>query len=543
MRTQRENILNTTPDKKRFPRQQSLLAGTSILLLMLPLGLSACGASSTPANNTAPAADTSVKGQTEAPLEVSIMTITPSTPTASDDNVIKRAIEKATNSKMTIRWTSNNVYSDKLNIALASGDIADLTMINNPFSSNFRSMVAQGAFWDITPYIKDYPNFQKGVSPIAWESTKMADGKNYGIPRGRDENDESFFIIRKDWLDNVGLKPPTTTDELYEVMKAFKEKDPDKNGKNDTTALAAYIPSDDTTTGGGIGPVLGMIESSFTGVTGSWKLVNNKLVYTSLLPEVRKSLEYNAKAFQEKLMPEDLLSLKITQVRDLFKTNKAGIIVDKSGTASRVYTTDLKKVVPDFKDTEFYPLTSINGYTPKSTGFNGILAIPKSAPEAKMKRILKLINDWMNTDVSAIQRFGFEGVHHQVINGVKVQIPDKLNADNASDFNQIVNLIDPSLDPIPTTPEGKASQELYDKVKQERSKVSIGDISTGLNSPTAQKVLPDLEKKIQDLKAKIIYGREPITAWDDFVAKMKADPNVIKMSEEMTQAYLKRVGK
>jgi putative aldouronate transport system substrate-binding protein len=543
MRIQRVNLLNPTPDKKRFSSQPSLLAGTSILLLMLPLALSACGASPTPANNPAPAADTSVKGQTEAPLEVSIMTITPSTPTASDDNVIKRAIEKATNSKMTIRWTSNNVYSDKLNISLASGDIADLTMINNPFTSNFRTMAAQGAFWDITPYIKDYPNFQKGVSPIAWESTKMADGKNYGIPRGRDENDESFFIIRKDWLDNVGLKPPTTTDELYEVMKAFKEKDPDKNGKNDTTALAAYIPSDDTTTGGGIGPVLGMIESSFTGVTGSWKLVDNKLVYTALLPEVRKSLEYNAKAFQEKLMPEDLLSLKITQVRDLFKTNKAGIIVDKSGTASRVYTTDLKKVVPDFKDTEFYPLTSINGYTPKSAGFNGILAIPKSVPEAKMKRILKLINDWMNTDVSAIQRFGFEGVHHQVVNGVKVQIADKLNADNASDFNQIVNPIDPSLDPIPTTPEGKASQELYDKVKQERSKVSIGDISTGLNSPTAQKVLPDLEKKIQDLKAKIIYGREPITAWDDFVAKTKSDPNVIKMSEEMTQAYLKRVGK
>lgn len=165
MRTQRENILNTTPDKKRFPRQQSLLAGTSILLLMLPLALSACGASPTPANNPAPAADNSVKGQTEAPLEVSIMTITPSTPTASDDNVIKRAIEKATNSKMTIRWTSNNVYSDKLNISLASGDIADLTMINNPFTSNFRTMAAQGAFWDITPYIKDYPNFQKGVSP------------------------------------------------------------------------------------------------------------------------------------------------------------------------------------------------------------------------------------------------------------------------------------------------------------------------------------------------------------------------------------------
>ncbi|MFH5183862.1 hypothetical protein ACHHV8_15180 [Paenibacillus sp. TAB 01] len=84
--------------------------------------------------------------------------------------------------------------------------------------------------------------------------------------------------------------------------------------------------------------------------------------------------------------------MKTTQIRDLFKGNKAGIVVDKTGTGNRVYTTDLRKLVPEFSDTQFYPLTSINGYTPKGTGFNGILAIPKSVPEAKMKRILKLID-------------------------------------------------------------------------------------------------------------------------------------------------------
>lgn len=523
-------------EDKTLKRKRRIVSGVGTALLAIPILLTGCG-------GTSPK-QTAVSAQSgdNSPLELTIMTITPSSPPAADDNVIKRAIEKATNSKMNIQWVSNNIYKDKLNLTLASGQIPDLTFISDPFSSSFRSLVNQGVFWDITPYIKDYPYLSKGIPSIAWELTKMDDGKNYGIPRARDENDESFIIIRKDWLDKLGLQPPKTTDELYEVMKAFAEKDPDGNGKKDTVALAASITPDDAANWGGIGPVLGTIESAFTGVNGKWKLEGDKLVYTALLPEVRKALEFNAMAYKEKLLPEDLLSLKTTQIRDLFKGNKAGIVVDKTGTGNRVYTTDLRKLVPGFKDTQFYPLTSINGYTPKGTGFNGILAIPKSVPEAKMKRILKLIDQWTSPEVSSIQRFGLEGVHYTLENGVKVVNPDKLNADNASDFNQIVNSIDPSLDQIPTTPDLKASDDQKKQVQAERAKISKADISVGLNSPTAQKISPQLEKQIQDLKSKIIIGREPITAWDDFVVKLQTNPDFIKMTEEMTQAYNKRKG-
>ena len=34
-------------------------------------------------------------------------------------------------------------------------------------------------------------------------------------------------IINKEWLDNLGLSIPTNTDELYSVLKAFKENYPD----------------------------------------------------------------------------------------------------------------------------------------------------------------------------------------------------------------------------------------------------------------------------------------------------------------------------
>ncbi|WP_284645915.1 extracellular solute-binding protein [Paenibacillus silviterrae] len=503
--------------------------GALIVLQAAMLAITACGTGAGGSGKEGAAAGSNA-GQ-EGPLEVSIMTITPSTPPAADDNVIKREIEKRTNSKLSISWISNNVYNDKLNITLASGQIPDITFISDPFGTSFRTLVKQGAFWDITPYIKDYPNLQKGIPDVAWELTKLEDGKNYGIPRGRDANDVSFLILRKDWLDHLGLKPPTTTDELYHVLKAFKEQDPDGNGKQDTFGLST-----------GIDTLTGVFQEIFNGAAGSWKKTDGKLIYTPFSPETRSSLEYLSKLYKEKLLPEDQLSLKTTQVRDYYKGNKAGAVIDKTGTGPKVYAPDLKKIVPSYKQADFYPLATLNGFVPKGTGFNGILAIPKTVPEAKMKRILQLVDTWLTAEVSSIQRVGLEGVHYTNQNGVKVVDPDKLIADSASDFNQIVNSIDPALNPPPANEELKEFEEVSKKVDGERIKRNVPDIGVGLYSETAQKLLPDLEKRIADLKAKIIIGREPIAAWDEFVAKAKADPQFAKVTEEINQAYHKRSG-
>lgn len=518
--------------RRSFKKRAAATAGIAALCAALA-GCSG-GTGEKPAQTqTGKPAATAASGN-EAPLEVSIMTTLLSPTPAADDNPIKQAIEKATNSKLKIQWVSGNSYTDKMNVTLASGDIPELIFINDPFSQVFRNAVSQGAFWDIAPYIKNYPNLSGKISATAWELTKMQDGGNYGIPRPRPSEGDSFFMIRKDWLDNLGLKVPTTTDELYTVMKSFAEKDPARSGKTDTVPLAAFVDADKMGT-------LGQLESSFTKANGKWKLVDNKLVYTPLLPETRDSLEYLNKAYKDKLIPEDFASLKQTQVGDLFKSGKAGMLIEKAGTVLSYYE-PLKSVAPNFKQEDFYPVTSINGYNPKGPGFSGIMAIPKKVPEEKMKRILKLVDTWMNDDVFAIQSYGIEGKHYTMKDGVKVTDPEKLKADNGADFNQIVYVSDPyasTSSPFFPAP----LNELYKKIQDERAKTSVADISIGLYSPTAQKVLAELDKKVQDMKTKVILGRDPISAWDSFVASLKTNPDVIKMSEEMTEAYKARSGK
>lgn len=497
-------------------------------MLIAATALTACG-------NKTESTTTAQSGSDTAPLNVNIMTILLSANPPANDNAIKLAIEKATNSKMNIQWVSANSYPDKLNVTLASGDIPELIYIPDPFTSVFRSMVQQGAFWDLSNYIKDYPNLNSKISKTAWDLTKMEDGKNYSIPRPRPTEGDTFFLFRKDWLDNLGMNVPTTTDELYQVYKAFTENDPDKNGKKDTIGLSI-----NATNGDKVSDTLGQIENSFAKSNGDWKWVNDQMVFKSFLPEERQALEFVIKLYKEKLIPEDFASLKTSQVKDIVKTDKAGGLVDKTGTVVSDYLNDLKKINPNVKETDFYPATNINGYNPKGPGFSGVLAIPKTVKEDKMKRILKMVDTWMNDDVFAIQTFGMEGVDHTVKDGVKVVDSKKLADDGGPDFNQIVYVADPYASTVKNFFQ-KDTQDLYRKVQDERAKTSQADISIGLYSPTAMQYLPELQKKVLDMKVKVILGKETIAAWDDFVNKLKADANVVKMSQEMTDAYKKRL--
>jgi putative aldouronate transport system substrate-binding protein len=492
-----------------------------VLTLVVSMFLSACSSGEKTSTEDAGG---------DGPTEIRIMShfFNPTPP--SDDNAVKEEIEKATNTKLNIEWVSANNYGDKLNVMLASGDLPDLLLIPDPFHPVFRKAAEQGAFWDVSPYIEDYPNLSKTIDPIAWELTKI-NGGNFGIPRPRPTDGEAFFVLRKDWLDNVGLDIPTTSDELYEVMKAFTNEDPDQNGKDDTIGIAGQI--DQT----GMGS-LANFEGIFTGATGNWKEVNSELVHTATLPEMKDALEFLTRAYKEKLIPADFASLQISQVKEMFQANKAGMISEKTGAMQENFD-PLSKIVKDFNFMNLYPVASINDYNPQGPGFSGITAIPKSVPEEKMKKILAMLNRWVEEDVFSLHSQGIEGVHHKVENGEVVVDTEKLIQEGVTDFNQILYVSDPYASTVkPTFPE--EVQKFYAEVQDERTKNSVGDLSVGLYSETGQTYLPELTKKIMDLKTKIILGREPISAWDTFVNELKADQNFKKLTEEINQSYKER---
>ncbi|SFJ80968.1 putative aldouronate transport system substrate-binding protein [Paenibacillus sp. UNC496MF] len=146
-------------------------------------------------------------------------------------------LEKRTNVKINWQVVSSNDWGDQKSVMLASGKLPDVVIGDLAFG-NSDIVNNLGIFRPLDEYIeKDMPNLKAAIqeSPELKKLSTFPDGKIYSLPARLPSRPVSSVqpVINKDWLDKLGLKAPATIDELYNVLKAFKEQDPNGNGKAD----------------------------------------------------------------------------------------------------------------------------------------------------------------------------------------------------------------------------------------------------------------------------------------------------------------------
>src|SRR5690606_10612517 len=143
-------------------------------------------------------------------------------------------IERLSNTRLNIEWVPDGIYTDKVNTALTTNSLKTATFVKYTDYIMVKNAIRSGAFWEIGPYLDQYPNLKHLDKGILQQAS--VDGKIYGLYTERPSSRQGI-IIRKDWLDTLGLAEPQTIDDLYEVLRQFTQKDPDRNGMNDTFGL------------------------------------------------------------------------------------------------------------------------------------------------------------------------------------------------------------------------------------------------------------------------------------------------------------------
>jgi putative aldouronate transport system substrate-binding protein len=132
-----------------------------------------------------------------------------------------------------------NEAKQKLNLVLASGNLPDLIIGFSIPPDQQEILATQGLILPLDSYIDEYGFEFKTVMeemPQLRSTIALTDGKVYGLPDLNDCYHCSLSLkawIYKPWLDKLGLQVPTTTEELEQVLVAFKENDPNGNGKAD----------------------------------------------------------------------------------------------------------------------------------------------------------------------------------------------------------------------------------------------------------------------------------------------------------------------
>ena len=183
----------------------------------------------------------------------------------------------------------------------------------------------QGVLLPMNEYFEKYAHYfnettEKYLSEEMRELLKSQmyawDGKIYAFPyllNSLGNDNENIFYINKTWLDKLNLAVPTTTDELYTALKAFKEQDPNGNGQADELPLMGYNSADRR------GDVVGNLLNAFLYYpynTNARLVVNDGVVSSALTSEaLREGLRYCRKLYAEGLISE----LSMTQAPEQLK--------------------------------------------------------------------------------------------------------------------------------------------------------------------------------------------------------------------------------
>jgi multiple sugar transport system substrate-binding protein len=130
--------------------------------------------------------------------------------------------------KVDITTATLTDFETKLTAAASAHRLPDVVLDDAAQLGNFES---QGI---ILPVDKAKLAGAAQLTDLAWKSATDLHGQAYAVPFSAQAN---VMLIRKDWLDKLGLQPPKTWDELAKVAKAFTTQDPDGDGKPDTYGL------------------------------------------------------------------------------------------------------------------------------------------------------------------------------------------------------------------------------------------------------------------------------------------------------------------
>lgn len=309
-----------------------------------------------------------------------------------------------------------------------------------------------GGLFDMAPYVdtllKDLKAFLGPDTALPGRDFIMRNedpstGQLFSVQGARMNTAMRNTFIRKDWLDKLGLPVPTTTQEFFDTLVAFKEQDPGGVGKNNVIPFT--MTSDVRWVGANIAE--SFIDPNMD-VKERW---TNQVVERNLLVSgYKEGIRFLNKMFNTGLIDKDFALYKAPeQMNDVVKAGFAGAF---SGEWDLIYRdnfailADLQKNLPDADLISIDPMISSDGLTHKGAYDKAglYMYIPASCknPEAAM-RYLNWLAKFENYNFLQI---GPEGIVHDVVDGIpKLKVAPGLWIQNSSqniDYTMPINGLD-----------------------------------------------------------------------------------------------------
>lgn len=296
---------------------------------------------------------------------------------------------------------------DKLNLIFSSGDVPyDLIIFTD--KSLYTTYAQKNLLMDLTDELPKYENLmkidQQGQGAIE------VNGRVHGIASTGLPYTGSTTNIRLDWLDQLGLEIPTTREELYDVLVAFKEQDPGNVGED----LIPLIS--------GAAQFLTPISATF-GFLYPYEERDGKIADIRLSQEYLDYLTFMNQLYNEKLLDPDMPVNIGSTINEKVAAGRVGVHMGGTDQPRFLWVAEKEKNpdIPAPMDI-IEPLKDANGVQAASSlsGLHKISVIPRTTQ--KLDMVLSFLDAFREDANYQYIIHGDEGIDFEMIDGEPVPL-------------------------------------------------------------------------------------------------------------------------
>lgn len=455
------------------------------------------------------------------------------------DSETERYIEDKYNINIEIINTSSD---ENLSSILASGQIPDVMFLSEP--AEWQSYARQNILAPLTlEQIKENaPNQYTALSNYdqkIWVSG-MDNDVLWVIPQLAIEEKSFVGILRKDWMENLGIDfLPSSIEEYEYIFDLFTNGDPDRNGKNDTYAFTGM--------GGHQVRQFDAIFGAFGIMPGQWRIENGQVYNDTINPKAKEVLQLLNKWYQKGYIHPECVTDTVDSAKHKFISGKVGITFDSGS----LYDENSSMGAMNIADMRSYnnQATVCFSYLPMGPDGNSgnfgwgpranFVGFGKQLSEKKdlFNKILEILDD-LNYDEETVirQYWGIKDVHHSEEKQGEIRSFKYIGeytdpqARKKVGLGGYFNLFStsghtPFLIEEPFKQDGQSYLFFT-----EYSQVSFDDLCRP-SLPSSSKLQTKLDNYKSISYSKFIIGERPLEEWDSFVDEYLNMGGAILMEE------------
>lgn len=333
----------------------------------------------------------------EEPIEVSVM-FPRGASHAEDFSDIWWTKHVAELTGITFKFTlvESSAWEERKNLAFMSGDYPEV-FFTGITQADELTYGYEGKLIDLLPLIKkEAPNIIElyKTYPDVVKGTMQENGSIYVLPMisyAPRSSNPNCMTINSTWLEKVGKEVPSTTEELYDVLKAFKEQDPNGNGEADEIPTSLKAGANDFL----------LYAFGFTDKVDD--VIDGKYVFVPAQDNYRAYIEYMHKLYAEGLLDNDYFTQDDTELDAKLAAEVVGVSPNSMAALIENYKNYI--AVPALTSPEntekVWPMTSINYQRNVAC-----MALTDKCTDEVAAAVIRFANYLVTTEASLAARLG-----------------------------------------------------------------------------------------------------------------------------------------